>query len=174
MKQRIGFLVWTLVLSIVMSVAIDSATPRRRDTLGHRHTVDRTAVKGSEVLSVADRLDTVTAGCDTLLTIADFAKPLRSRIETMRLTNHGDGRLAAAVVTIRYTAVDGTPLTVRQLRLPLDLPAGETRMHDFPSFDRQQRFRHRNSPAPRRAESQVFDVSIGIDSLFYYSNPVTQ
>lgn len=162
------FVTLMFVAGILMAAGV---TPRRRNTLGTHLHVDSSVLTvpvDSVMQPVCQPYDTVTAPeADSLLHVYDFAKPLRSRTESMRLTNHGALTLTRAVLTFSYSDAEGRLFHSRTLSLQLDIPAGETRIADIPSFDRQTRYRYLHTPAPKRTPSLAFTVNITPDTLIY-------
>lgn len=96
--------------------------------------------------------------------VSGYDKPLRSRHETMLVTNCGDQDVDSLYLTIDYIDLQGRQLHRRGLWVAVDLPTGETRQITFPSWDVQCSYVYRYSPVPRRLHTP-YDVTVSVDSI---------
>lgn len=93
-----------------------------------------------------------------------YDKTLTSATESFFITNRSGRRLLGAVLEIDYLDMAGRQLHRRTMEITCDIPDGQTRKVDIPTFDRQHSFYYRLSQSPRR-QASPFDVSIRILSL---------
>ncbi|MDE6206703.1 MAG: hypothetical protein K2M55_02735 [Muribaculaceae bacterium] len=111
--------------------------------------------------------DTIVSPDMHLVDINGYDKPLRSRRETFFATNNGKQPVEIMVFTVKYKDTQGRLLHSRQVRVPVEIPAGETRQVSYKSWDEQQSFYYRNSTVPTRAQQATpYDITIGLDTLY--------
>ena len=111
--------------------------------------------------------DTIVSPDMHLVDINGYDKPLRSRRETFFATNNGKQPVEIMVFTVKYKDTQGRLLHSRQGRVPVEIPAGETRQVSYKSWDEQQSFYYRNSTVPTRAQQATpYDITIGLDTLY--------
>ena len=92
--------------------------------------------------------------------ITGYDKPLRSRRETFFASNHSDR-------AVTYLDADRKMLHRRQISVPCDIPAGETRNLSIQSWDKQQSFYFVRSTVPSRTDQATpYDVTISVDTIF--------
>ncbi len=115
-------------------------------------------------MSLPEFTDTVVCGKEDIV-LRGFHKPLRSRRESMFATNNTTRHVAALIINMTYTDTKGRTLHSQRRTVKVDLPGGETRRLDFPSWDRQQVFYYCRSAEPPRADGTPFDVRCRVDSL---------
>ncbi len=96
--------------------------------------------------------------------IAGYDKPLKSRRETMLVTNRTDRDVDSLYLTIDYRDLKGRQLHHRSLWTPGDIPAGETRMIEVRAWDVQGSYVYRHSATPRSLHTP-YDVTVTIDSV---------
>lgn len=96
--------------------------------------------------------------------VSGYDKPLRSRHETMLVTNHSERDVDSLYITIDYNDLQGRQLHRRGLWVAGDVPSGETRQVTFPSWDVQCSYVYRYSPTPRRLHTP-YDVAVSVDSV---------
>lgn len=94
------------------------------------------------------RLDTI-AGEGDAVEFYGYEKTLRSMRETVFVTNRSARTIAALRFTIRYYDAQGRLLHSRIVNTSAEIPPGETRRVDFPSWDKQCTFYYSGSPRPR-------------------------
>lgn len=101
--------------------------------------------------------DTVVA-TDSSLVITGYDKPLRSRKETLFITNNNLRHLLAVELTLRYVDMSGRQLHESTRWIPCDIPAGETRQLSFKSWDEQLSFYYYLSRPPRTESVTPYNV----------------
>lgn len=99
------------------------------------------------------------------LSLSGFEKTLRSRTESLLITNHLPVAIQAVGLEIMYKDVRGRMLHKRKLTLSCSIPTGETRKLDFPSWDKQQVWYYQHSPVPK-ATTQATPFAVSITPLF--------
>jgi hypothetical protein len=144
----------TLALTAALLLPL-AASPRRQRTT--RRPLDNAAT------TPATLLDTI-AIAPTAVKLAGYDKPMNARAETVFATNTTADDITAMRLTLRYTDLSGRQLHRRSLWIRTDIPAGETRLLSWPTWDRQQSFYYRLSRKPR-AQSTPYDVEARVDSL---------
>lgn len=146
-----------LVVSVMMTAA---GEPRRvKTTRGPR-------LKAEYMVSSTVTPDTVAGdSVIALVGLSGYDKPLRSRHESMFVTNRSQRRLSGLEIIIGYTDMSGRSLHRRSVRLRLDLPPGETSRVEFGSWDSQQSFYYHRSPRPARSQATPYDVKCMITGV---------
>lgn len=105
------------------------------------------------------RADTATVG------LSGYEKTLRATKETVFVSNLSDNReIVGIIFTVTYLDNSGRILHRRRVEAHPEIPAGETRRLDFPTWDRQMTFYYKGSPRPR-VSSIPYDVTIVADTL---------
>lgn len=97
-----------------------------------------------------------------MIVAAGFEKVLRSSRESVFITNNTSRPLEALKLDITYKDMRGRMLHRNAMWVEAEIPAGETRMVSFPSFDRQNLFYYHLSPLPSRA-SRATPFTVGIE-----------
>lgn len=155
---------YRLIVALAACLCVLPLAGRRNKTTAPRYAEHAEA----KAVNVAG-LDTVTAGMDTLIAISDYAKPLRSRLETFNVCNRSCGDLSVITLTFRYVDVGtGREFHARTLRIPVSIPSGASRQVEVRSFDRQEQYRYRLSPKPRGWSGREYEVVLTADTLFYF------
>lgn len=150
-----------ILLTALVAVAVATAQRTTRKGLKAAPTaaVEETAAGVS--------YDTIVAPEPSAFDINGYDKPLRSRRETFFATNNSGRHLDAMAFTIRYYDNKRRMLHSASHRLPLDIPAGETRQVSIRSWDPQFNFYYIRSAVPQRAtQATPYDVTITVDTLF--------
>lgn len=96
--------------------------------------------------------------------IAGYDKPLKSRRETMLVTNRTDMEVDSLYLTIDYRDLKGRQLHHRSLWTPGDIPSGETRLIEVRAWDVQGSYVYRHSAKPRSLHTP-YDVTVTVDSV---------
>lgn len=99
------------------------------------------------------------------LKFSGFDKKLRNSKESFFIKNLTDRTLTGVVLYIDYRTPDGRQLTKRLLKLTCDIPSGETRKADIPTFDAQHSFYYIDSESSKRG-GNPFKVTF--DPVAYY------
>lgn len=121
--------------------------------------------------AAAEPFDTVDASALSPfpLQFAGYDKTLRANRETLFITNGSQTAAVAGVFfTIEYLDTQGRQLHRRRVQRHVDLPPGETRRIDIPSWDRQCSFYYRRSTRPRTS-AIPYDVRITPDTLLLHT-----
>lgn len=93
-----------------------------------------------------------------------FDKVTESSKESFFVTNLTDGEVTQVALYIEYLTPDGRQLHKRFLRIDCNIPPGETRRMDVPSWDKQHTFYYEGSRAPVRRKASPFKVVFEISS----------
>jgi hypothetical protein len=112
------------------------------------------------VIAVADTLRDEAAA--RVIAVSGYEKPLRSRHETMLVTNRDSALTVTSVsLDITYTDMQGRTLHKRTATASLTLPPGTTRLLDIKSWDVNQLFYyHINVPARTSSQATPYRVLI--------------
>lgn len=103
--------------------------------------------------------------------VSGFEKTLRSSRESMYITNNTLSDVAGAGITITYNDMDGRMLHKVSHDIDVDIPYGETRMVDIPSFDRQGLYYYYLSPLPVRANRATpFKVDVEVKYIIRHNH----
>lgn len=109
------------------------------------------------------------------ISFSGFEKTLRSRRESVHATSlMSADTIVALEIEIEYLDLKGRQLHKRALTIDCEIPPGQTRLLDFPSWDRQQVWHYRLSKPPRSgAQATPFDVKIAplALTLLYNAKP---
>lgn len=148
-----------LIMCVISGAATVSAqrTTRRSLRIAQPVSTDTIALQA---------LDTVVAPV-ALVAVAGYEKPLRSRRETIHVTNLDTIRpLRLLSLDISYLDIDGNQLHQRKIDLECDIPPHATKMIDFRSWDVQNRFYYSGGPRPRVA-AYPFTINLKVISAAY-------
>lgn len=115
--------------------------------------------------NVAPAADTIRFGYSDSIILAGYDKPLRSRHETMFVSNRSCRNITGLGLTLKYYDSHGRRLHSRSVSVAVDLKAADTRQISIPSWDRQQSFFYKLSTRPRKADATPYDVEIDIDHI---------
>lgn len=94
-----------------------------------------------------------------------FDKNQNSSKESFFIINNTDRVLTSATLYIEYLTLDGRQLHKRFVRLSCNIPPGETRKADIPTWDTQRSFYYHKS-APSKRKGNPFEVRF--DPIAYY------
>lgn len=98
-----------------------------------------------------------------------FVKRASDSKESFFVTSNLKQRISGLHLRLRYTTLDGQPLTEREVTIPVDLRPGETKLVAVKSFDIQRMFYYFGGPKPRKAATPFrvafrltgYDITIG-------------
>ena len=107
---------------------------------------------------------------DSLVRFSGYEKSLRATRETVFVTNLAERGLSSITATISYFDNAGRLLHSRHIELRADIPPGETRRIDFPSWDTQKSFYYRNGPHPR-ISAIPYTITITPTKILYDRTP---
>lgn len=85
--------------------------------------------------------------------------------ESVFVTNGADSPIVSLTLKIDYLDMAGRQLHSRTVKVPVYVPAGETRLVEFKSWDSQHVFYYKGSPAPLRAQASPYDVRMRVQAL---------
>lgn len=103
-------------------------------------------------------LDTVREPENSLIVLSGYDKPLRTSRETMLVTNNAPRETRSLAFTITYLDMDGRQLHERTDTLKASIPAGETRMVKFSTWDTQHSFYYHLGQRPRTARVTPYSI----------------
>lgn len=112
--------------------------------------------------------DTIFSPAADSVAAAGFEKTLRSTSESIFITNASARDIVSLSLSITYTDMQGRMLhkATHAVAPPEGIPAGQTRMVSFPSFDRQSLFYYHLSPLPKRAvRATPFKVKVTVNYI---------
>lgn len=115
------------------------------------------------------------AACDTIcgnatdsVIVSGFEKAQKASRESMMLTNNTARELSSIRIEITYTDMKGRMLHKAVHDVAVEIPPGETRMVNVPSFDRQNLFYYHLSPMQARArQATPYDVKVQVLHICY-------
>lgn len=94
-----------------------------------------------------------------MLTLSGYDKPLRSRRESIFITNRSRRTVVSVTLRIDYLDMEGRQMHRAEVTLPCDIPAGETRQLNFPTWDRQQAFYYHVTGKPRTSDGSPYTIT---------------
>lgn len=100
-----------------------------------------------------------------MVTFSGYDKPATADKETIFITNNTDRELTSVSFYINYKDINGSQLHKRLVNLQVNIPAGETRIAIFKSWDLQKSFRYKKSRETRR---DSYSYSVEIDPVSIY------
>ena len=122
-----------------------------------------TSEKSNEEKSIKDTnsllMDSLANVYSDSIRFSGFDKIASSKKESVFVSNN-----SLLLLTISYHDLEGRQLHSQTVKINTDLPAGETRKIDFPSFDTQGAFYYYKSNAPRR-RATPFKVKIQLSGI---------
>lgn len=170
------------ILIFILILAASAATARKT---GYRLIPKKSAAEKSEIMikdgdmQAADTIRMaqgsfmVASQCENCnngyrldqVVFTGFDKTKNNPTESFFIINNTDRVLTAVTLYIDYRTPDGRQLTRRFIRLTCNIPAGETRKADIPSWDTQRSFYYIKSEKPRRGGTPF---SVIFDPIAYY------
>lgn len=102
-------------------------------------------------------VDTLDASLLDSIALTGYDKPLRSRRESLFVTNATDVRITGLTLSIDYYDMKGAELHHREVVVPADIPPGATRQITFPSWDHQLTFVYYRSE--RSAKGVLYKIA---------------
>lgn len=121
-----------------------------------------TRPKAERAMQAATDCDTLPCAFADSIMLAGYDKPLRSRRESLFVTNRSPWRLTRLKLVITYLDTDERQLHEREVETAADIPSGATRMVTFPSWDRQLAFVYIHSEQPRRSRAIPYSVKVKV------------
>lgn len=150
-----------ILLTVCMAAmwAGDAYARRQRTTRGN---VSGRAVRAQQAVALPDSAIIPDSAAVLLF---GYDKPLRSRRETVFVTNRTDFDINAVSVTTQYLDSKGRQFHETTRRVRADIPAGSTRKLDWPSWDTQQSFYYVGSKRSR-VSGTPYQVRQSVDTIF--------
>lgn len=112
-------------------------------------------------ITQADTLSDLTLDS---ISLSGYDKPLRSRSESLFITNTTGRRLVSVSIDLRYYDLDGRQIHQATIERGIDLPAGATRQLTFTSWDRQMSFVFHASRRSPRSRGIPYTVAATVTS----------
>ena len=156
---RIFLPVVTALLAVAIPLGATGGEKRQNSTRHGLKAIPRQTAQVS-----ATSLDTIT-GDGIAVDFYGYEKTLRSTRETVFVTNRSSRPTAALRFTINYYDAQGRLLHSRKVTAAAEIPPGETRRLDFPSWDKQCTFYYTGSPRPR-TPAIPYSIKITGDTVF--------
>lgn len=150
MKRAVAIILAALVALGVWSW--NRPAPGKPSRVQKKPKVEQTAVA---------QLDTVVK--PDSVRISGFEKQLRATRETMFVTNRTQRPLEWLEIEVSYLDMKGRMLHKATHSLTVDIPPGESRLIDIPTFDRQNLFYYHRTGVSRRAlQATPFKVAVEV------------
>lgn len=156
-----------LVLMTAASLLCFPAGARRTTRKGLK------AMESSSAAAKQPATYTMQPADSAAVSVSGFEKILRSKKESMFLTNNTADTIYRLTITLNYNDINRRQLHSRRESIDILLPPGETRKHDLQSFDRQGTFYYYLSRPPRsNSQATPFRVATRVDSISIHpANP---
>ena len=106
--------------------------------------------------------DTIEPGLTDTIAVSGYDKKSRSMRESMFVSNRSGRPLRGLQLEVNYYDSSDRQLHQASHWVSADIPAGETRMVDVPTFDRQGSFHYYLSPPSRSTASTPFKVKVKV------------
>lgn len=155
-----------VLIAIALATAIEAYGRKQRTTRGNvsrRSLPAETAAAPTDTFFIPDSCEVSLYGYD---------KPLRSRRETVFVTNMTERNITGVSVTTQYVDGKGRRFHETKRRIKVAVPAGGTRKADYPSWDTQQSFYYIGSRR-QRTQGTPYSVRQSVDTVFF-SRPETE
>lgn len=111
---------------------------------------------------------------DGKITVSGYEKTLKSKYESLLITNSTETTIIELNLTINYLDSKGRQLHQRKIRIETEIPKGQTRMATFPSWDKQCSWYYELCPPARLSNNATpYKVKVTVDnavSLQDYKN----
>lgn len=168
MKPRRRPILHLIAIAALLAGAL--AAPAQRTTRGRLRPAPQAAATPRDL----HPYDTIATAADSgAIHFSGYEKTLSSTKESFFATNHTDSLITILDIRITYLDMKGRQLDTRTLTLPADLPAGETRRFDIPTWDRQKTFYYHISPTPRTAQATPYRVTIHLRHALKPRKPIS-
>lgn len=147
-------LIHIVIVVMLMSAAVTARAQKRSTLHGSKATKSLRQVESL----VADSVSVAS------IVLSGYDKTVSSNKETLFITNNSELYVTGITLDILYLDLQGRELHRRTVSRRVDLPAGDTRCVDFPSWDAQKSFYYRYSKTPRK-QAIPYDVRISTISV---------
>lgn len=135
---------------------------------GYKLTVDKSSKADTEEQQMSKGSFMVSSQCTdcnngykiSQIVFTGYEKPQSSATETFFITNNTDRTMTGITLYIEYLTTDNRQLHKKFVRLSCNIPPGETRLADIPSWDKQKSFHYEKSSHSKRggiAYKVIFD-----------------
>ena len=167
MKLRYFLIILTFSLSVIYS---EDAWARKK---GYKLNIEKKAASQQTDDDMASGSFMVASHCTDCnngykieqIHFSGYDKPRRSATESFFITNTTDRRMTGVTLYIEYLTTDGRQLYKKFVKLVCDIPPGETRKADIPSWDKQKSFYYIKSEASSKGGTPY---TIVFDPISYY------
>ncbi len=93
------------------------------------------------------------------VSFSGYEKEAGAARETMFISNHSGLFISGIEMTVIYLDMSGRMLHSRKITKKCDVPPGETRMFDYPTWDRQKTYYYHLGNSPRKVATP-YDVKV--------------
>lgn len=171
-SRRLHIFIAAIAL-IALTTSIVSATDQRRRSTRKNLRLAPSSVTATVTAPDTIPIDSLTApDGKSPIRLSGYDKPLRSSRESLFITNNTSRDIDGIVLSIDYFDASGRKLHSRAVTVRCDLPQGQTRKIDFPSWDTQQSFYYKLSPKPRRDGATPYDIRCHATAIIVPSTSV--
>lgn len=156
----------SLIIPLLIIILSGAGTPvgARKITTKFRPPAGQESDSCSNVKTVTRDSTDANSHIISSVTLSGYNKPAASARETLFLTNASDRTLTSIALTISYRTMQGIEIHRRSVAIDCMVPPGQTRLAEYPSWDRQHTFYYYRSERPRK-KATPYEVAIDIDSL---------
>lgn len=116
-----------------------------------------------EAKTIATEADTLVCSPGDLV-FSGYDKTLRANKETFFVSNHTSTDIFKIIFRIEYFDMQGRQLHLRRCERNVEIPAGDTRCIDIPTWDKQGSFYFIGSRRPR-VSGVPYSVKINADTI---------
>ena len=106
-----------------------------------------------------------------MLTVDRYDKPLRSRYETMFVTNHTDSVITAVRIRLQYISMEGDTIHEAVRTVNYTLPPKATRRLTFSSWDKQLTMYYHLTDKPSRLKGTPYKINIVPEEMWISTTP---
>ena len=152
-----------LTISVALLFSGEALARKQRTT---RSNVNAGSTPSSQL---AQQADSLIIPDSTQVMLYGYDKPLRSRRETVFVSNNTDFDINALSITTQYIDSKGRQFHESTRRINAEIPAGSTRRLDYPSWDTQQSFYYVGSKRSR-VSGTPYMVRQSVDTIFVSSS----
>lgn len=103
----------------------------------------------------------LTVGLDSI-GMYGYDKPQKASKETFFLKNGATFSIGKATVEIEYLDMQSRQLHVRRYEVDIEIPSGQTRKIDIPTWDRQHSFYYYLSAKPKRVSATPYKIKASV------------
>lgn len=168
-SRRLHIVIAAIALAAMAASTVGASDQRRRTTRKNLRLVP-TSVTATVAAPDTIPIDSlVTSDAITPIRLSGYDKPLRSSRESLFVTNNTSRDIDGIVLSIDYFDASGRKLHSRMVTVRCDVPQGQTRKIDFPSWDTQQSFYYKLSPKPRRDGATPYDIRCHATAIIVHS-----